>query len=257
MEQGVDAEDPAVEITVLVPVKDEEESVPRLAQEVEAVLDPLGRPWEMLWVDDGSTDATLARLRELRARRGEHRWLSFDRNYGQAAAFAVGFRHARGAIVVTMDADLQNDPADIPALLAVLASGAADMVNGVRAERHDSWLRRVSSRIGNGFRNRMTGESVTDVGCSLRAFRREFVLDAPLFRGMHRFLPTLARMQGARLAEVPVRHRPRRFGRTKYGVGNRLWVGIEDTLGVRWLQRRGVRPRVAAGDGPAPGGGSR
>ncbi len=234
-----------VQITVLVPVRDEEESIPVLAAEVEAVLDPLARPWEMLWVDDGSTDTTMSRLRALRARRSEHRWISFDRNYGQSAAFLAGFRHARGAIVVTLDADLQNDPRDIPELLAVLDRAEADMVNGVRVDRHDSWVRRVSSRIANGFRNRLTGESVRDVGCSLRAFRREIVLEVPSFRGMHRFLPTLARMQGARLAELPVRHRPRRFGRTKYGVGNRLWVGIEDTLGVRWLLRRRVRPVVA------------
>jgi dolichol-phosphate mannosyltransferase len=262
-----------VEITVLVPVKDEEESIPVLAAEVEPVLDGLCRRWEMLWIDDGSTDGTLARLRELGARRSVHRWLSFDRNYGQSAAFAAGFRHARGAIVVTLDADLQNDPEDIPALLALLDRGDADMVNGVRTERRDSWIRRVSSRLANGFRNRLTAESVRDVGCSLRAFRREFVLEVPLFRGMHRFLPTLARLQGARLAEVPVRHRPRRFGRTKYGIGNRLWVGVEDTLGVRWLLRRAVRPVVAResaspsgdapasrpgqGDGVAPGEGMR
>ncbi len=234
-----------VQITLLVPVRDEEESIPLLAAEVEAVLDRLSRPWEMLWVDDGSTDGTLTRLRDLRARRAEHRWISFDRDYGQSAAFAAGIRLARGGIVVTLDADLQNDPRDIPDLLAVLDRGEADMVNGVRERRHDSWVRRVSSRIANGFRNRLTGESVRDVGCSLRAFRREFVLDVPLFRGMHRFLPTLARLQGARLAEISVRHRPRRYGRTKYGIGNRLWVGIEDTLGVRWLMRRAVRPVVA------------
>jgi dolichol-phosphate mannosyltransferase len=249
-----------VDITVVVPVRDEEESVPLLAGEVEAVLDALSRSWEMLWVDDGSIDGTLARLRELRARRLEHRWVSFDRNYGQSAAFGAGFRQARGAVVVTLDADLQNDPRDIPALLDLLDRGEADMVNGVRAHRNDSWVRRISSSVANGFRNRLTGESVRDVGCSLRAFRREFVLDVPLFRGMHRFLPTLARMQGARLAEVAVRHRPRRYGRTKYGIGNRLWVGIEDTLGVRWLLRRGVRPVVArdaeseAGDDPGTRG---
>jgi dolichol-phosphate mannosyltransferase len=249
----------APEVSVVVPVRDEEESIPVLAAEVEAELDALGKPWEMLWIDDGSADATLARIRELRSRRPEHRWISFDRNYGQAAAFAVGFREARGDLVVTMDADLQNDPHDIPSLLAILERGDADMVNGVRVERHDSWVRKVSSRIGNGFRNRLTGESVSDVGCSLRAVRREFVIDLPLFRGMHRFLPTLARMQGARLAEIPVRHRARRYGKTKYGVGNRLWVGIEDTLGVRWLLRRGVRPKVAqvaeteeASDGKPP-----
>lgn len=239
-----------VEITVLVPVHDEADSIPILAGEIAEAMEPLGRSWECLWVDDGSADGTLDALRRLVASGRRHRYLSFDRNYGQSAALAQGVIEARGVLVVTLDGDLQNDPADIPRLLAPLDRGEADMVNGFRRDRRDGIVRKLSSRIANGFRNRLTGESVRDVGCSLRAFRRTAALGVPVFRGMHRFLPTLARLQGARLLEIPVRHRARHFGRTKYGIGNRLWVGIADTLAVRWWQRRFVRPTVRRRGGP-------
>ncbi len=233
-----------IEVTVVVPARDEEDSIPVLAKEIEAVLDGVGLPWECLWIDDGSSDCTLERMVELRRCRREHRVLGFDQNYGQSAALAAGFRAAAGRIIATLDADLQNDPREIPRLLDLLDRTGADMINGYRVKREDSWVRRASSRIANAFRNRMTGERVRDVGCSLRVFRRECVQDILLFRGMHRFLPTLVRMGGYRMVEAPVSHRPRRFGRTKYGIGNRLWIGILDTLGVRWMESRTVRPRV-------------
>ena len=231
-------------VTILVPAKDEEESIPVLAAEIETVMDATGLAWECLWIDDGSTDGTLGILQDLHRRRPQHQYLAFDRNYGQSAALSAGFREAAGEILVTLDADLQNDPADIPRLLAALATGEAGMVNAVRARRRDSFTRRVSSRIANRFRNWVTHEQVTDVGCSLRAFRADCVRDVPCFKGMHRFLPTFARMRGHRIVEIPAAHRPRRFGRTKYGVNNRLWVGLLDTLWLRWLQERHVRPVV-------------
>jgi len=234
----------AIDVSVVVPAKDEAESVGVLAAEIETALVPTGLAWECLWIDDGSRDDTLARLETLHAGDERHRILVFDRNYGQSAAMLAGFRRARGRMIVTLDADLQNDPADIPRLLELLAAGPAAMVNGVRAKRHDRWVRRISSRIANGFRNRLTHESVTDVGCSLRAFRAECVRDLPSFHGMHRFLPTLVRMQGYAITETPVGHRIRRYGTAKYGIGNRLWVGIADTFGVRWLMRRYVKPIV-------------
>jgi dolichol-phosphate mannosyltransferase len=239
------------QISIIVPAKDEAESIPQLAGEIEAAMETCGRAWECLWIDDGSTDATLDVLRALRAHRSEHHFVSLDRNHGQSAAFAIGFRLARGQLLVTLDADLQNDPRDIPRLLERLERGDAGMVNGVRARRHDGWVRKVSSRIANGFRNRVTRESVTDVGCSLRAFRAECVREIPVFRGMHRFLPTLVRMRGHRITEIPVGHRPRAHGRAKYGIGNRLWVGIADTFGVRWLQSRQVRPAIRVSSLPA------
>lgn len=234
----------APRVSVIIPAKDEAESIPVLAREVEAIMDGTGLTWECVWIDDGSTDGTLEILRALRRRRPEHHYLSLAGNHGQSAALVAGFAAARGGLFITLDADLQNDPSDIPRLLAVLDGGEADMVNAVRSERHDSRVRLLSSRIANGFRNWLTHEKVTDVGCSLRAFRADCVRDIPSFRGLHRFLPTFARMRGYRIMEIPVGHRERRFGVTKYGIGNRLWVGIADTLGVRWLQGRYVRPIV-------------
>ena len=241
-----------VAISVIVPVMNEEDNVLALAGEIEAALAPLGRPWECLWIDDGSKDATGRVLDDLARRSPCHRVCHHERNYGQSAALATGFRRARGAVCCTLDGDGQNDPADIPALLQRLARGDADMVNGIRAKRQDSWVRKVASRIANGFRNGLTGEHVRDVGCSLRVFRREFVQDLPVFRGLHRFLPTLARLKGCRITEMPVAHRPRTRGQTKYGIGNRLWVGLADTFAVCWMQRRLVWPRVRAAAPAAP-----
>ncbi|HET6303948.1 MAG TPA: glycosyltransferase, partial [Myxococcota bacterium] len=165
-----------------------------------------------------------------------------DGNHGQSAALDAGFRRARGEIVATLDADGQNDPADLPRLLARLDD--ADVVNGVRTGRRDGPVRKLSSRIANGFRNRMTHESVRDVGCSLRVMRREFLERVKLWRGMHRFLPTLLRLEGARIVEVSVSHRPRRHGTSKYGIRNRLFAGFMDVFAVRWMQRRALRYRA-------------
>jgi glycosyltransferase involved in cell wall biosynthesis len=233
------------DVSVIVPVKDEADSVGQLAEEIVEAFDGRDWSWECLWVDDGSKDGTLDRLRALHDSDPRHQFVAHDRNYGQAAALATGLSMAGGRVIATLDGDLQSDPADLPRLIEMLEAGAADMVNGVRAKRHDNALRRVSSRIANAFRNRVSGATATDVGCSVRAFRRECVRGVPLFRGMHRFLPTLVAMRGWRIAEVPVGHRPRVHGETSYGVHNRLWVGILDTFGVRWLASRGVSPRVS------------
>jgi len=252
------AERGAIAVSLVVPARDEAESVPVLAGEIEAVMDGLGLPWECFWVDDGSRDGTLLELKRLHARRREHQYLSFDRSYGQSAALAHAFRRVRGEAIVTLDADLQNDPRDIPTLLGALRRGAADMVNGFRAVRHDNLIRRISSRIANGFRNWVLRESVRDVGCSLRCVRAACVRDLPYFHGMHRFLPKLVGMRGYRIMEIPVGHRPRRYGTAKYGIGNRMWVGLLDTLGVRWLEARYRAPQVqcssrdeVAGEHPA------
>ena len=165
-------------------------------------------------------------------------------NQGQSAAFAAGFRHARGEIIATLDADLQNDPADLPRMLAELEG--CDVVCGVRTDRHDSFVRRASSRIANGVRNRLTGESITDVGCSLRVMRARHARRVQMFDGMHRFLPTLLRMEGARITEVPVSHRPRLRGVSKYGIQNRLWRALADLFAVRWMQRRWIDREAAA-----------
>ncbi len=236
-------------LSIVVPLYNEAENVEPLHREIEAAV--AGGPGgvEFVYVDDGSRDASPARLAALAARDPRVRVLTLLENRGQSAALAAGFASVRGEVTVTLDADLQNDPADIPALLRELER--ADVVNGVRVERRDSWVRRLSSRIGNGFRNWVTHESVTDVGCSLRAMRSVYLRRVKLYRGMHRFLPTLLRMEGARVVEIPVRHRPRRHGSSKYGIGNRLFVGLADVLAVRWMQSRHLDYRLA-GEESAP-----
>lgn len=233
------------DVSIIVPVLNEAESIPQLAGEVSAAFDGGEWVWECIWVDDGSRDATLAQLKALHRTDPRHRFLVHDRNYGQSAALVTGFAGSSGRILATLDGDLQNDPSDLPRLIRALEAGDAHMVNGVRAQRRDSWLRRASSRIANGFRNRLSGATATDVGCSVRAFYRTTIEGVPHFHGMHRFLPTLVTMRGWRVTEVDVNHRPRSHGVTKYGVHNRLWVGIADTFGVRWLASRSVNPQVA------------
>jgi len=227
------------ELSIVVPFYNEADNVEPLHQELDAVLERIDRTAELVYVDDGSRDETPARLSDLAKRDARVRVVTLLENAGQSAALEAGFRALHGEIVVTLDADLQNDPADIPKLLTGL--GEADVVNGVRAKRRDTWVRKLSSRIGNGFRNWVTHESVTDVGCSLRVMRAEHVKRVKMVRGMHRFLPTLLRMEGARVMEMPVNHRPRHLGESKYGIGNRLFVGLADVFAVRWMQSRAVR----------------
>ena len=229
----------APEISLVIPVYNEEENLPVLAAEIQGVMQNLGRPYEVIYVDDGSTDGSPQVLRRLARQDPAARIVCQRRNSGQSAAMDAGFRFARGGIVVTLDADLQNDPADIPRLLARLNEGY-DAVSGVRRNRRDTWTRRVSSRIANGVRNWATDETVTDVGCSLKAYRREFLEHLPMFTGMHRFLPTLVRWNGARLAEIDVNHRPRLHGVAKYGIGNRLFRALADLMAVRWMRKRWI-----------------
>ena len=232
-------------VSVMIPVYNEEESLVTLHRELDAALASVAGGAEIVFVDDGSKDRSLAVLREIAEKDPRVRVVVLDGNHGQTAAFAAGFDAVRGEITVTLDADLQNDPADVPRLVARMDAEGADVVNGVRQKRRDSWVRLVSSRIANNARNWVTNESVTDVGCSLRAMRTEYVKRVRLFRNMHRFLPTLLRMEGAtKIVEMPVAHRERRYGVSKYGIGNRLWVGIVDLFGVRWMQARHFRVRL-------------
>jgi glycosyltransferase involved in cell wall biosynthesis len=231
------------EVSVVIPVFNEEENLPILAAELHGTLRPLKRTYEVLFVDDGSTDGSPVILERLRREDPAVRIVRLARNSGQSAALEAGFRFARAPIVVTLDADLQNDPADIPQLLAKI--GAYDVVCGVRVQRQDTWLRRISSRIANGVRNRLTHESITDVGCTLKAYRTEYLRRIPMFTGMHRFLPTLLRMEGARLTEIPVHHRPRLHGSPKYNIRNRIWRALTDLFAVRWMQKRWIDRRLA------------
>ena len=234
-------------LSIIIPLKNEAPNAVLLRAEIDAALDNLAGCWECIWVDDGSSDDTLQIIRRFNREDSRHQYIRLERNCGQSAALYAGFRHSRADVLATLDGDGQNDPADLPRLLERLAAQNCDMVNGVRHRRRDSFIRRASSRIANGFRNRLTHDQVTDVGCSLRVFRRRCIEKLVPFEGFHRFLPTLCRMAGcARIVEMPVSHRPRRYGHSNYGISNRLWVGIVDTLAVRWMQQRFLRPRVAA-----------
>ena len=233
-------ENQPVELSVVIPVFNEQDNLGPLLAETEPVLRRLGRPFEVLCVDDCSTDGSLGVLQDLRSTRPWLRVVRHRVNSGESAGEATGFRHARGTIVVTMDADQQNDPADIPVLVAGLAGDVA-AVCGVRRTRQDDPVRKLSSRIANRFRNWATGDRIADAGCTFRALRRSALAEVPVFNGMHRFLPSLLRFQGYRVVEILVNHRPRTRGKSKYGVGNRAWRGFVDCLAMRWFRRRAVR----------------
>ncbi len=222
--------------SILIPFFNEAESCSALLGEVRAVLSGLGGESEVIAVDDGSRDGTLAILRELSASWSALRVISFVRNCGQAAALYAAMAAARAPILVTLDGDGQNDPADIPLLLARL--GEADLVAGVRAERQDSWLRRRMSRFANGIRSRLLGDGMTDSGCALKAFRREVVPAFLPMRTLYSFMPALAIAAGFKVVEQPVRHRERRSGTSKYGLGVMLWRPALDMLGVWWWRHR-------------------
>lgn len=234
-------------ISVVIPVYNEEACLAPLEQELLAVLPPLGIPYEVLLVDDGSSDNTPALLAEICQRNPAFRALRFEKNAGQSAAMAAGFRAARGEVTVTLDADLQNNPADIPTLLNHM--GTFDCICGWREKRQDTWLKRISSKIANGVRNRLSGESIRDTGCSLKAYRTKWLKRIYLFRGAHRFLPTLLRMEGATITEISVSHRPRTLGESKYGLWNRVFRSFYDLMGIRWMKSRVLNYRIAQESG--------
>ena len=230
---------PPPELSVLLPAFNEAESLPQLWSEVSAVLDALGRSAEVIFVDDGSADATPDLVRSIRASDARVRLIRLAANAGLSAALDAGFARARGGIIVTMDSDLQNDPRDIPRMLAALEG--YDAVTGWRQRRDDPWLKRASSRVANAVRNAITREHVRDSACTLRVIRRGCLPGLPRFRGFHRFVPTLLRLAGCRVLELPVGHRARRFGVSHYGIRNRAVVAFEDLLAVRWMQDRWLR----------------
>ena len=228
--------------SVVIPFYNEEPNLRPLCRRLIPACEAVGSPFEVVLVDDGSTDGGGSIALGLASGDSRIRVVALESRSGQSAALDAGFRAARHPIVVTMDADLQNDPEDIPLLLAKLAE--ADVACGVRTARHDNLVRRISSRIANRVRDRITGDHVTDTGCSLKAYRAEYLRRLKLYTGMHRFLPTLLRFEGARVIEVPVRHHPRVAGKSKYGIGNRALVGLRDCFAVRWMRDRRLRYRI-------------
>jgi len=230
------------ELSVILPVFNERENLPPLLEELQRALHATARTFEILLVDDGSTDGSAGVVRAAALASPDVTGILFERNAGQSAALAAGFRIARGEVLITMDADGQNDPADIPALLAAL--GPVDVVSGIRSRRADGWRRRASSAIANSVRRAVLGDHIVDTGCSLKAYRRRVIEGIPFFVGAHRFLAGICEIRGARIAQIPVHHRPRRHGVSKYGVGNRLVRGLRDLIGVRWLRSRLVQFRI-------------
>ena len=232
------------DLSVVFPVYNEEENVPILLDEIARALS--NQPWsyEIVAVDDGSTDRSLAALQDARRTYPNLRIVTFEKNSGQTAALDAAWRAARGKFIVSLDADLQNDPADIPALMRKLEESSSDMVTGVRVNRQDTWSKKIQSRIGNAVRNWITRDQITDTGCSLKLVRREAVERVRLFTGMHRFLPTLVRMQGYKVVEMPVRHRARKFGVSKYSAMNRAFRGLADCFAVRWMSKRMLNYKV-------------
>ena len=235
------------EVSVVVPVCNEDQNVSPLAREIHAALAPKYR-FETIFVDDGSDDGTGAAVVAAReSGMPEIRLLQHARRSGQSAAVATGVLHARAPWIATLDGDGQNDPADIPKLLAALGGAAPNLklVMGNRTTRRDTWLRRLSSRIANGVRGRLLKDGTPDTGCGIKVFDRQVFLDLPRFNHMHRFMPALFQREGYAVISVPVNHRSRTRGKSKYGLHNRLWVGIVDLFGMIWLIRR-ASPRVPA-----------
>ncbi len=238
---------PVVELSVVIPVRNEAGNIAPLVGEIVAALGPVA-DYEIVYVDDGSTDATAAEILALQATNPHLRLLRHRASCGQSAAVRTGVKAARGAWIATLDGDGQNDPADIPALWRIAGEAPPHpplLIAGHRARRRDTWTKRVSSRIANSVRRGMLHDDTPDTGCGLKLFRRDLFLDLPAFDHMHRFLPALVIRAGGVVRSVPVNHRPRERGTSKYGTLDRLAVGITDLLGVMWLRRRGSVPVVA------------
>lgn len=232
-----------VELSIIAPAYNEVENITPLVERIRAVFGPLGISFEAVIVDDGSTDGTTEKLVELASHYPWLRPVRLEPNSGQSAAMEAGFRAARGRIWGTCDADMQNDPGEIPRLMAMLGP-EVDMVNGWRKKRNDHVLRLVQSKIANGIRNWISGDNIQDTGCSLKVYKRECLAGLTLYKGLHRFFPTLAKMRGFKVIEVPVSHHPRMFGTTKYKFGSRVLRAFVDLLAVRWMKKRALRYRM-------------
>lgn len=222
--------------SVVIPLKNEAENVIDLIEELEPVMKSLEKPWELICIDDGSTDATLEILTKLKGQKPYMRIIAFKNNYGQSCAFDAGFRTAKGEFVITMDGDRQNDPHDIPKLLQ--AAQDADLVCGERTKRKDPMTKKVISYFANQIRSRFCQDGVRDTGCSLKVYRKSCLDNIKMFKGMHRFLPALFTIEGFRLKSVPVNHRNRTKGSTKYNIFNRSFNTIADMFAVRWMRKR-------------------
>ena len=231
-----------MKFSVVIPIKNEEENIKDLIQELEPVMEGLKQNWELICIDDGSTDSSLLILQDLCKQKPYLRVLSFTRNFGQSAAFAAGFKAARGELIITMDGDRQNDPTDIPKLTAAIAD--YDLIVGWRVNRRDNLQIKMISRLSNWVRSRLCRDGVHDTCCSLKVYRKEALSSIKMYRGMHRFLPALFKIEGLRVKEIPVNHRERSKGMTKYHFFNRSLGPIIDMFAVRWMHARALHHQI-------------
>ena len=227
-----------LDLSIVIPVYNERDNLLPLEEKLGQVLSKLQLSYEVIMVDDGSVDGSSHIINLIKKNNPRIKLIRFGSNHGQSAAFAAGFKAARGKIFVTLDADLQNNPADIPLLLKKMDE--FDVVCGWRFKRNDPWIKRVSSKIGNAVRNSLSQEEIADTGCSLKAFRCECFNNVKIFKGMHRFFPTLMKMEGFRVTQVKVSHHPRLHGESKYNIRNRLFSSLHDLMAIRWMKKRQI-----------------
>lgn len=227
--------------SVVIPMKNEEENVRELIEELEPVMQSLGEPWELLIIDDGSTDETKSILLELKKTRPHIKIIAFEGNYGQSSGFDAGFKIAQGQWIITLDGDRQNDPKDITKMIPLTQD--ADLVCGQRIQRRDPWHKRITSSIANAIRSRLCHDGIHDTGCSLKIYRTSSLREIKLFEGMHRFLPALFQIEGFKVVEVPVNHRERVRGVSKYNIFNRSLNTVVDMFAVMWMRKRHLRYR--------------
>jgi len=231
-----------IEYSIIIPLKNEEGNIRELINEVDPVMQSLAKPWELICIDDGSTDQTLPLLENLAKEKPYLRTIVFNKNYGQSSAFDAGFQAAKGNFIITLDGDRQNDPADIPKLIEV--SKNYDLVCGIRKKRKDSFIKKITSLLANQVRSRFCRDGIQDTGCSLKLYRRECLLKIKMYHGMHRFLPALFQLEGFRVGEIAVSHRERIKGKTKYNFLNRSFNTVADMLAVRWMINRKLKYKI-------------
>jgi dolichol-phosphate mannosyltransferase len=228
--------------SVVIPFKDEESNIIELIEELEPIMNRFNQPWELICIEDGSTDCTRQILQNLAKEKQYMRLILFKKNYGQSSAFQAGFSLAKGKFIITLDGDRQNDPLDIPKLSVLIEN--CDLVCGIRVKRKDPWNKKWISKIANRVRNWICEDDVQDTGCSLKIYRRECIEKIKMFNGMHRFLPALFKIEGFKIKEVPVNHRERIKGKSKYHLFNRSFNTIADLLAVRWMKKRALRYEI-------------
>ena len=234
------------EISIVIPVYNERENLVLLDEQITKHMKRLNKEYEVIFVDDGSKDGSAKLIHTLKNNNPRLRLIKFGQNHGQTAAFSIGFEKSRGDIIITMDADLQNSPADIPLLLDAIKE--YDVVCGWRYKRNDPWIKKISSKIANAIRNFLSEETIADTGCSLKAFRRKCFKNIKFYNGMHRFFPTLMKMEGFSVTQVKVGHYPRIHGHSKYNIRNRLFASFKDLLAIRWMKKRQIKYDIVEED---------